>query len=125
LAVGPGITTVTGDQRRVEQVLLNLLTNAIKFTDTGEISCAATVDGGWFTASVHDTGIGIAAADLVHLFRPFSQIDTGPARKHEGTGLGLSICRKLAETMGGTVTVESVPSQGSTFTFRFPGGGPG
>ena len=121
-AVAPTATTITGDRRRVEQVLLNLLGNAIKFTDTGEVSIACSVDAGWFTASVRDTGPGIAAGDMVHLFRPFSQIETGPGRRHEGTGLGLSICRKLAEAMGGAVTVESAPAQGSTFTFRFPGG---
>jgi signal transduction histidine kinase/PAS domain-containing protein len=123
-ALEPNVTTVTGDHRRIEQVLLNLLSNAIKFTDSGEVSINCTVEDGWFAARVCDTGIGIAASDLVHLFRPFHQIDTGLARKYEGSGLGLSICRKLAEMMGGTISAESVPDQGSTFTFRFPVGGP-
>lgn len=123
-ALEPSVATVTGDHRRVEQVLLNLLSNAIKFTDVGEVSINCAVKDGYFAARVRDTGIGIAASDLVHLFRPFRQVDTGLARKYEGSGLGLSICRRLAEMMGGSISVESVPDRGSTFTFRFPVGGP-
>jgi len=118
------LAIVTGDHLRVEQVLLNLLSNAIKFTESGEVSVECGIKNGFFTAAVRDTGIGIAASDLVYLFRPFRQVDTGLARRYEGTGLGLSICRKLAEMMGGSITVESVPGQGSTFTFRFRVGDP-
>jgi len=118
------LATVTGDHLRVEQVLLNLLSNAIKFTESGGVSVSCAVRDGFFSAAVRDTGIGIAASDLVYLFRPFRQVDTGLSRRYEGTGLGLSICRKLAEMMGGGIQVESAPGQGSTFTFRFPVGDP-
>jgi PAS domain S-box-containing protein len=120
-----------GDQRRVEQILLNLLNNAIKFTHRGEIELTAKLvsdfnsPGGTpeppvIQLSVSDTGMGIKPEDKAILFEPFRQIDTGLARSHEGTGLGLSICKKLMDMMGGTIDVQSQWGRGSIFTLRFP-----
>ena len=140
--LAPEIGPLTSDQRRVEQVLLNLLNNAIKFTEQGEVVLRVTrqhvMRGGEADAgpeihgsrdtdhelwlSVTDTGIGIKPADLATLFQPFRQIDAGLARQHEGTGLGLAICRRLAELMGGEIRAESEWGKGSTFTFRLPVG---
>jgi signal transduction histidine kinase len=112
--------TITTDQRRLEQVILNLLNNAVKFTETGHagISCRSEDDHLLLTFS--DTGIGMQQEELPHLFQPFRQIDTGLARKREGTGLGLSICKKIIDIMGGTIDVESRWGQGSTFIVRLP-----
>lgn len=112
-----GTETVRGDKRRVEQILINLTSNAIKFTDRGEVVVQVVVGEGHITVSVKDTGIGIAEKDLPTLFQPFHQLEVGLARKHEGTGLGLSICRRLVEMMGGTIHVESTLGVGSTFAF--------
>lgn len=111
---------VTGDQRRTEQILLNLLSNAIKFTEHGQVTLCVEADEQWVAMSVSDSGIGIHADDLQQLFQPFRQIDTGLTRKHDGTGLGLAICRRLAVLMGGSITAESTPGDGSTFTVRLP-----
>lgn len=124
-----------GDRRRVEQVLLNLISNAIKFTEQGMVEVSASVladyrpagtDSGAFVSGpvlsfrVSDAGIGIRREDVADLFQPFRQIDTGLTRKNEGTGLGLAICRRLAGLMGGGVFVESEWGKGSTFTFILP-----
>ena len=111
---------ITSDQRRVEQVVINLLNNAIKFTEQGWVKLSAEGDGDGLLLHLADSGIGIAAEDLPRLFQPFHQLDSGLARKREGTGLGLSICRKLLDMMGGTIAVHSVPGEGSTFTIRLP-----
>ena len=111
---------ITGDQRRVEQVVINLLNNAIKFTEQGWVKLSAEGDGDGLLLHLADSGIGIAAEDLPRLFQPFHQLDSGLARKREGTGLGLSICRKLLDMMGGTIAVHSLPGEGSTFTIRLP-----
>ncbi len=118
--IAPGLGTVTGDQRRVEQILLNLLSNAIKFTEEGcvRLECKRVEDN--ILTRVIDTGIGIKASDMDKIFKPFRQIDSGTTRKFEGTGLGLSICRKLAELLGGGIDVESEWGKGSTFTFVLP-----
>lgn len=121
--VAPDVGTITADRRRSEQVLINLLNNAIKFTECGSVSVGCATRDGWIIVAVRDSGIGIDPANLHMLFRPFLQLDSGLARKHEGTGLGLSICKKLIEMMGGTISVESQPAQGSTFTYRLPMGG--
>jgi PAS domain S-box-containing protein len=125
--LAPEIGTLVSDPRRVEQVLINLLNNAIKFTDEGAVTVAAEIappgNGAPHTMirmSVTDTGIGIKPEDLGELFRPFRQIDAGLARQHEGTGLGLAICRRLAELLGGAVTAESEWGRGSVFTFTLP-----
>lgn len=113
---------VVTDQRRLEQIVLNLLNNALKFTERGEVLLSCHPDGDDVLISVRDTGIGIDSEDLSGLFEPFHQIDSSSTRKHEGTGLGLSICRKLIEKMKGSITVESRLGQGSKFSIRFPGG---
>jgi PAS domain S-box-containing protein len=118
--ISPDVGRITSDRRRVEQILLNLLNNAIKFTERGQITLAAETAPGMVRISVIDTGVGIKAEDLGKLFQPFRQLDTGLTRQHEGTGLGLAICRRLAERLGGTISVESQLSQGSMFTFTLP-----
>ncbi len=118
--IADGIGMITSDQRRLEQVILNLLNNAVKFTEHGHVRIACRAENGNCVLSVSDTGIGIQQEDISGLFKPFHQIDTGLARKHEGTGLGLSICKKLMDMMGGSIHVESQLGQGSTFTVRFP-----
>jgi PAS domain S-box-containing protein len=120
LDMGHDIGTVTSDQRRLEQVVLNLLNNAVKFTEKGRVSVVCRTDGHHYVLSVSDTGMGMKPEELPGLFQPFHQIDTGLSRKHEGTGLGLSISKKLMESMGGTIQVQSQWGQGSTFTIRFP-----
>lgn len=114
------IGTFVGDRRRVEQIIINLVNNSIKFTEKGfvEISCAAR--DGDVVLTVRDSGIGIDAGDLDRIFNPFQQVDTGLSRRHEGTGLGLSITRKLVDMMGGQISVQSVIGEGSTFTVVFP-----
>jgi hypothetical protein len=112
----------------VEQVLLNLLNNAIKFTERGGVTLRIGAAGGGAGVEtedavkmvVTDTGIGIKSADVETLFQPFRQIDSGLSRLHEGTGLGLAICRRLAELMGGTIGVRSEWGQGSEFTVVLP-----
>jgi signal transduction histidine kinase/sensor domain CHASE-containing protein len=117
----PGsVPQLAGDRRRIEQILLNLVGNAIKFTDQGTITIGLAQRQDALIVTVRDTGIGITAADLPSVFRPFHQLEVGLARKHEGTGLGLSICRRLVELMGGTIAVESTPGIGSLFTFTLP-----
>jgi signal transduction histidine kinase len=118
--IAPEIAGAVSDARRVEQVVLNLLTNAIKFTDRGEVTLAARVVAGMAQMRVTDTGLGIKAEDMTTLFKPFQQIHTGLARAHEGTGLGLAICWRLAELLGGEIRAESEYGKGSTFTFTFP-----
>jgi PAS domain S-box-containing protein len=118
--LAPEVGTVVSDRRRVEQVLMNLLGNAIKFTDRGEVEVAAAVRDGNVVTSVRDTGIGVKPEDQAILFRPFQQVDSGLARTHEGTGLGLSICRKLIGLLGGSIDFSSTFGVGSVFTFRIP-----
>jgi CheY-like chemotaxis protein/HPt (histidine-containing phosphotransfer) domain-containing protein len=110
-----------GDPTRIRQILFNLLSNAVKFTERGEIIVrggTAPLGGGQteVTLAVKDTGIGLAAAQQARLFEPFSQADSSTTRRYGGTGLGLSIVRRLAQSMGGDVTVDSAPGEGSTFT---------
>jgi len=118
--IGPGVGTINQDRRRVEQVLINLVNNAIKFTERGEVNVECQVREGWLETSVRDTGIGIKPEDMHRLFKPFQQIDMGLARGHEGTGLGLSICQRLVTAMGGRIEVESQWGVGSTFRFILP-----
>jgi len=118
--IADDVATVTSDQRRLEQILLNLLNNAVKFTEKGYVRISCRSDNDDYLFSVSDTGIGIQPEELQDLFQPFHQIDTGLSRKHEGTGLGLSICKKLLDMLGGSIGVESQWGRGSTFTVRFP-----
>jgi signal transduction histidine kinase/HAMP domain-containing protein len=118
--ISPAVGQITSDRRRVEQILINLVNNAIKFTEQGEVSVECEIGGKWLITRVVDTGIGIKPEDVDKLFKAFQQIDTGVARKHEGTGLGLSICKKLVEMLGGEIWVESEWGIGSTFNFTLP-----
>jgi signal transduction histidine kinase len=120
LDIAEDVAAVTADQRRLEQVMLNLLNNAVKFTEKGHVGIVCRVEKDQCCVSVSDTGIGIQPEQLEDIFRPFHQIDTGLTRKYEGTGLGLSISKKIVEMMGGAIEVESRWGQGSTFTIRFP-----
>ncbi|MFA5191825.1 MAG: PAS domain S-box protein [Verrucomicrobiia bacterium] len=119
--IAPDVSTMVSDQRRVEQILVNLLNNAIKFTEHGQITLTVEVAWNMLRISVKDTGIGIKQEDLEKLFQPFRQVDTGLARNREGTGLGLAICRRLVELLGGEIHVESEWGKGSTFTVLLPG----
>ena len=109
-----------GDERRLTQVLLNLAGNAIKFTDTGEVSIEARAVDGTFLLSVSDTGPGISEADQQKIFEEFQQADSSSTRKKGGSGLGLSISRRIVELHGGRLWVESALGEGSTFYFTVP-----
>jgi signal transduction histidine kinase len=109
-----------GDGRRLTQVLINLVGNAIKFTDAGEVAIKAETNNGSFHVSVRDTGPGISAADQAKLFQEFQQADNAITRKKGGTGLGLAISKRIIEMHGGKIWVESQPGQGSTFAFTLP-----
>jgi signal transduction histidine kinase len=115
------------DPMRLRQILLNLLSNACKFTKQGEVTLRARriLDGGdTIELAVADTGIGMTPEQLGRLFQEFSQAEAATAKKYGGTGLGLAITRKLARMMGGDITVASEPGKGSVFTVRLPGGVP-
>jgi PAS domain S-box-containing protein len=112
--------TFLGDPLRIGQVLLNLLTNAVKFTEAGHITLSAALEGSQLVFKVIDTGIGMDAEQLARLFTPFQQADGSTTRKFGGTGLGLAITKRILELMGGEIQVESQPGAGSTFEFRFP-----
>ena len=109
-----------GDARRVSQVLLNLVGNAIKFTDQGEVGITASLANGQFVLEVRDTGPGIADADQERIFGEFQQIDNSSTRKKGGTGLGLAISKRMVEIQGGMISVESTLGQGSTFRVVLP-----
>ncbi|MBU1565708.1 MAG: transporter substrate-binding domain-containing protein [Proteobacteria bacterium] len=111
---------IIADQRRIEQVVINVLNNAIKFTEAGQVRLSCRDGGDTFVLSFADTGIGIREEDIERLFQPFHQVDTGLARKREGTGLGLSICKKILDMMGGSIDVESRWGEGSIFIVRLP-----
>jgi PAS domain S-box-containing protein len=117
--VPPGLI-IQSDRRRVKQVLMNLLGNAIKFCDRGGINVGVAIIGEALSASVSDSGIGIRSADIEKLFIPFGQIDMSSTKPYEGTGLGLYLCRKLLTLLGGTISVRSEYGRGSTFTFNLP-----
>jgi GAF domain-containing protein len=109
-----------GDGRRLTQVLINLVGNAIKFTDGGEVAIKAEANNGSFHVSVRDTGPGISAADQAKLFQEFQQADNAITRKKGGTGLGLAISKRIIEMHGGKIWVKSEPGKGSTFAFTLP-----
>lgn len=131
MRIAPEIGRMTSDARRVEQVMLNLLGNAIKFSEAGSVTLEATAGSAILggegsepqpavTLTVTDTGMGIKPEDMAVLFTPFRQIDSELSRKHDGTGLGLAICQKLALLMGGTIEAQSEFGRGSTFTVVLP-----
>jgi signal transduction histidine kinase len=115
--------SVQADAVRLKQVLLNLLSNACKFTSNGRVTLEVSSDdaeGAWALFCVRDTGIGMTAEQMSRLFQPFAQADAETARKYGGTGLGLALSRQFCESMNGAVTAESVPGVGSAFTVRLP-----
>jgi signal transduction histidine kinase len=118
------IGTLHADQMRLRQALLNLMSNANKFTDHGTISIDARQghENGrdWITLAVADTGIGMTPEQMSKLFHEFSQADASTTRKYGGTGLGLAISKRFCQMMGGDITVESEPGHGSTFMIRLP-----
>ena len=118
--VSPKLPAGHGDGRRLTQVLINLVGNAIKFTDTGEVVITGGATDGSFHLSVRDTGPGISAADQAKLFQEFQQADNAITRKKGGTGLGLAISKRIVEMHGGKIWVESQVGKGSTFTFTVP-----
>jgi len=131
LEAPPEWPEMRGDRRRVEQILLNLLNNGVKFTEHGGVSLAVEPLHSYLPPGgarlqpaalfrVSDTGMGIKPEELATLFQPFRQLDTGLARQYEGTGLGLAICRKLAELLGGEISAKSEWRRGSQFTFVLP-----
>jgi signal transduction histidine kinase len=109
-----------GDERRITQALLNLVGNAIKFTETGEVAVQAAAVNGAFQVAVADTGPGISAADQQRIFEEFQQVDSSSTRKKGGTGLGLAISKKIIELHGGRIWVESELGRGSVFRFTLP-----
>jgi signal transduction histidine kinase len=109
-----------GDEQRLTQVLLNLVGNAIKFTDTGEVRIAATSANGHFTVAVTDTGPGIPSDQLHKVFEQFHQVDNSNTKKKGGTGLGLAIAKQIVEMHGGRIWVESTLGTGSTFCMELP-----
>ena len=120
LELAPELPAGHGDGRRLTQVLINLVGNAIKFTDAGEVAIKAEVNNGSFHVSVRDTGPGISAADQAKLFQEFQQADNAITKKKGGTGLGLAISKRIIEMHGGRIWVESQVGKGSTFSFTLP-----
>ena len=118
--VQPDLPPGRGDERRLTQVLLNLVGNAIKFTDAGEVVIKADASNGSFNVSVRDTGPGISAADQAKLFQEFQQADNSKTRKKDGTGLGLAISKRIIEMHGGRIWIELQVGQGSTFFVTLP-----
>jgi signal transduction histidine kinase/CheY-like chemotaxis protein len=124
LSLGEGLGEMHADLTRVRQILLNLLSNASKFTSEGRITLVATREyqarREWIVFAVRDTGIGMTVEQRRRLFQPFTQADPSTTRKFGGTGLGLNITQRFCKLMGGTIEVESEPGMGSTFTARIP-----
>ncbi|MET0413627.1 MAG: ATP-binding protein [Polyangiaceae bacterium] len=120
-AIGPAIPRFKTDARRFKQILVNLLGNAVKFTEKGgSIGLSAALDGPYLRLEVWDSGIGIEPDDCERIFLPFVQVDSGLSRKYDGTGLGLALVRQLTELLGGDVRVESQVGVGSRFCVRLP-----
>lgn len=119
-----GLGSMRADQTRLRQIILNLLSNACKFTEGGTVTLAVARDAeeGWVRFRVSDTGIGMTRDQLGRLFQEFTQADSSTTRKYGGTGLGLAISQRLAALMGGTIAVESEPGVGTSFTVRLPAG---
>ncbi|MGB6191845.1 MAG: GAF domain-containing protein, partial [Terracidiphilus sp.] len=118
--VDPNLPIITGDQDRLIQVVINLISNAVKFTDSGSITCSAHQKDGDLVVGVTDSGIGIAPADQSKVFEKFKQVGDTLTDKPKGTGLGLPICKEIVEYHGGRIWVESAPGKGSIFSFTLP-----
>ncbi|MBO8162664.1 MAG: HAMP domain-containing protein [Brevibacillus sp.] len=118
--VAENLPKVYADKDRLAQILNNLVKNAVKFTEKGVIRLTAEADGEWVVIHVSDTGIGISADDLNRIWERFFKVDRGRSKKNRGTGLGLAIVKELVELHEGTITVESEPEKGTTFTLRLP-----
>src|SRR5439155_12150185 len=118
-----GAELVSGDERRIRQVIFNLLSNAVKFTpEGGSVEVSAVQEDGEVRVAVRDTGPGIAPEDRERIFEEFQQADLGGEDRPEGTGLGLALSKRLVELHGGRIWVESEPGKGSTFVFTLPAG---
>ncbi len=121
IQIGDAPALVAYDQQKLRQILINLISNACKFTRDGQVRVGVAVeDSGWLMIRVEDTGIGMSEEQLSKLFRPFTQADSSMTRRFGGTGLGLAISQRFCEMMGGRIDVSSAPGQGSTFTLRLP-----
>ena len=118
--VDPDLPIGRGDEQRITQVLVNLVGNAIKFTEAGEVAVRASLADTAFLVSVTDTGPGISEADQEAIFAEFRQVDSSDTREKGGTGLGLAISRRMIEMHGGRLWVESTLGEGSTFSFTLP-----
>ncbi len=118
--IPPALPVGRGDERRLAQVIINLVGNAIKFTETGSVEIDARAAEGFFEIDVRDTGPGIAPEDQTRIFEEFQQVDDTSTRTKGGTGLGLAISRRIVEMHGGALTVRSAIGHGSTFTMRVP-----
>ncbi|MBI5015271.1 MAG: response regulator [Deltaproteobacteria bacterium] len=118
--VAEDVGVVTADTDKLKQVLINLFSNAVKFTAEGEVVCSVRRDGDQLTVDVTDTGIGIRPEDQERIFHKFFQVESALGRDHKGSGLGLPLSRMLVELMGGRLEVESEPGKGSRFTFTVP-----
>ena len=115
-----GSAWLLGDANRTSQIVVNVLSNAVKFTDVGSVQMSAKVVQGTLSIDVTDTGIGIPEDRMGELFKPFSQVDTSTTRRHGGTGLGLAICRQLASAMGGSIEIASRAGEGTTVSVVLP-----
>ncbi len=118
--IEPDLPEITGDQDRLIQVVINLISNAVKFTDAGSITCSVRQEGMELLVSVKDSGIGISPDDQPKVFEKFKQVGDTLTDKPKGTGLGLPICKEIVEYHGGRIWVESEPSHGSIFSFTLP-----
>jgi len=118
--IAPEIPPLRTDREKLKQVVLNLLSNAAKFTEEGEIRVSAWREDGSLKLAVSDTGIGISKEGLERLFEEFRQADTSSTRKYGGTGLGLAISRRLVNLLGGEIAVESEVGRGTKFTLTLP-----
>ncbi len=112
--------SVYTDRRKTFQVLLNLVNNAVKFTEHGKVNVTSTVDAAALIMTVEDTGLGIRPESMASLFEPFSQVDAQIERRREGAGLGLHVCKRLLEVLGGTISAKSEFGKGSQFSFTIP-----
>jgi signal transduction histidine kinase len=117
----PGVKSVMADEDKLDQVFINLLVNALAYTDPGgSVSISARPDGALVVFRIEDTGIGIEAEDLPHIFERFYRADKSRSRERGGTGIGLTIAKRYIEALEGTISVESEPGRGTAFTIRLP-----